>query len=127
MLKIKAGSRVAWQDPKSTTYHYGDLLPNGARLNENGLTFLINNKITGLVCEIPYEAIYFRVFENDKINGHFFSIEEWIKTVKAGYINENDGSGYFTDGTHHYCGFDPFWIDNMNQYKYFTGVVFYGK
>ena len=126
MLKIKAGSRVAWQDPKSTTYHYGDLLPNGARLNENGLAFLINDKVTGLVCEMPYEAIYFRVFEN-KTDGDFFTIEEWMRTVEAGYINEYDGSGYFTDGTYHYCGLNPFGINDINQYKHFTGVIFYGK
>lgn len=126
MLKIKAGSRVAWQDPKSATYHYGNLLPNGVHLDENGLSFMIDDKVTGLMCTVPYESIYFRAFENGK-NHHFFPMKEWIAAVEDGSINEDDGSGYFTDGTYHYSGFDPFWIENMNQYKHFTGVVFYGK
>lgn len=127
-MQIKAGQRVCWKH-KDGTYHYGDLLPGGANLTQDGLTFCINDKVTGLCDFIPYNIINFNSRKNT--NGDYFTFEQWLNDTESNCITDYDGSASFTDGDYVYSRYDldPFNMsrDTVDIYKNFSGVIFYGK
>ena len=128
-MQIKAGQRVCWKH-KDGTYHYGDLLPGGANLTENGLKFCINDKVSHLCDFVPCDLIHFDSHKRN-IHGDFFPFKHWIEALESGYITDYDGSASFTDGEYTYSQYelDPFNVsrDTVKIYKNFTGVLFYGK
>lgn len=128
-MQIKAGQRVCWKH-KDGTYHFGDLLPGGTNLTEDGLVFCINDKVSHLCDFVPYDIIHFNTHLRNT-NGDFFPFKNWISVIDSGYITDYDGSASFTDGEYTYSAYDldPFNVDKqtVNIYKNFAGVLFYGK
>ena len=129
-MSLKSGQRVAWFDQQSKTYHYGNTLPNGIELTDNGMYVYINDKVSGFVTKVPYDSLDLYTHKNRDHIGDYMSMNKWIKCVTQGYITDYDGSAYLTDGEYHYTIGHPFEIytkSNAEPYKHFKGVIFFGK
>ncbi len=129
-MSLKSGQRVAWFDVQSKSYHYGNVLPTGVELSDDGLNVYIDDAVSRFVSKVPYDSLDLKVREKYDDTGDFITLDQWVEDIAANYFTDYDGSAYFTDGEYLYSIGNPFELhtkDKAEPYRHFKGVVFFGK
>lgn len=104
---IYAGKRVLYK--QNSGWQVGELLPNGIKLNSEGLYFNVMDLVTGnMESNILFENLFLdgeelQDWQKDMSNGVLFTVEDFIEQVLEDEdFSSNEGKAYMSDGEYYY-------------------------
>ena len=83
---IYAGARAILIDHSSHRYRIVELIANKVNLTEEGLFFAVKDVKTGEIIGAKFIDLRFGSNKQDKEDGRFYTIDEWISANAEGYI-----------------------------------------